>query len=139
MSKKQLRELFLCRMYLEIQLFKDRLLNADKEAIFRAAYQIEIMADLYEILVEESERMPDMFLRKLLSVHEGILESFYQEWLKSEDGAYAELKAYVSRELSDYYENMEIIVGDKKRLRKGGQKGKVLWRNISYGCLGRMR
>jgi len=104
MNKEQLRELFLCRLYLEIQLFKDRLLNADKEAVFGAAYQIEVMARLYKILAEEAERMPDALFRKMLTAGEGILESFYQEWLKSEDSAYAELKAYVSGELSAYYE-----------------------------------
>ena len=99
MDDKHLRETLLERLHVEIQLFKDSMLCRDKEDIYAECYKIELYINIYEILVEETDRMPELLLRKLLYQNFGILDAFYQEWLGRDDSSYAELREYVEDEL----------------------------------------
>ena len=94
-----IRERFLNRIYAELQAFKENLLLKDKDTIFDESYKIETFVTLYEILVEQSERLSDAILLELLNQSTGILEELYQEWLKKEDNSYTELKEYVDSKL----------------------------------------
>ena len=94
-----IRERFLKRIFAELQSFKENLLRKDKETIFGESYKIETFVNLYEILVEQADRLPDVILLELLNQSAGILESLYQEWLKREDNFYQELKEYVDSAL----------------------------------------
>lgn len=95
MDEKELRELLMQRLHMELMLFKDSMLIKKKEDIFTASYKIEIYVNLYEIFVEHSKMLKEDTMRGLLNLKYGIMESFYQEWMGWKDGLYDELSAYV--------------------------------------------
>ena len=99
MGEKELRELFQQRLYMELMLFKDSVLQKEKGDIFRASYKIEIFVNLYEILLVHTENLQSGMIRELLGLNFGILDSLYQEWLDREDNFYEELREYARYEL----------------------------------------
>ena len=92
MGEKGLRELLLQRLHMELLLFKDSMLQKEKEDIFKASYRIEIYVNLYEILMTQTENLQCGMIRGLLELNFGILDHLYQEWLDREDSFYMELK-----------------------------------------------
>ena len=101
MDVKELRGLFVNRLYLELQLFKDSKLRQEKEEIFQASYEIEIYVNLFEILLVQTEKLQEDAVRKLLNSPIGILESIYRGWLEVEDSFYGELVAYACGRLEN--------------------------------------
>ena len=99
MDEKVLRELLRARLHMELQLFKDSMLQKGKEDIFKASYRIEIYVNLYEILLVHTENLQGGMIRELLGLSFGILDHLYQEWLDREEGFYAELREYACYEL----------------------------------------
>ena len=98
MDEKVLRELLRARLHMELQLFKDSMLQKGKEDIFKASYRIEIYVDLYEIVLAHVENLQSGMIRELLGLGFGILDHLYQEWLDREDSFYVELKEYACNE-----------------------------------------
>lgn len=101
MEIKELMELLQKRLYIELQLFKDTLLQQEKEEIYNSSYKIEAFADIYEILLGSLGQLDEGILRGFLHQESGILENFYQGWLTREDCIFDELKAYVGSELGE--------------------------------------
>ena len=99
MKKEQLANLFTKRLHAELMLFQAAMLRKEKEEIYAEAYKIEAYASLYEILIEQAGRMTKKLLDKLVYLQYGILETFYQGWLKWEDSSYVEMKEYVEDEI----------------------------------------
>lgn len=115
MNVKELRDLLLKRLYIELQLFKDSILRQEKEEIFQASYEIEIHVNLYEILTEHAGNLQEDIIRRLLSLNFGILESIYREWLVREDSFYEELRAYTCNELETVSEMGNLGYGKESR------------------------
>lgn len=113
MDEKGLRDLLSKRLYLELQLFKDSMLQKEKEDIFKASYEIEIYVDLYEIFMADIEDLEVNAMRRLLNLKSGIMEHFYQEWLSREDSFFEELRSYACYELRliSEPENPDLIEG----------------------------
>ena len=101
MDVKELRELFRERLHMELQLFKDSMLQKEKEDILKDSYRIEIYVNLYEIFAAYADNLKSGTIRRLLNFSSGILESVYQEWLRQEDGFYYELRDYAYSELEN--------------------------------------
>ena len=120
MDEKELRELFRERLHMELQLFKDSILQKEKEDIFKASYEIEIYVNLYEIFATHTDSLSVGTIRRLLNLNFGILESIYQEWLGEEDSFFDELRAYACSEL----ENISEMMSPKSR--KDDEDGKGL-------------
>lgn len=99
MDLKELKDLLLKRLHIELQLFKDSILRQPKEEIYKSSYKIEVFVNSYEILVEDMEGLDEDTVRGLLYQNFGILDFLYQEWLTREDCIFDELKAYISGEL----------------------------------------
>ena len=99
MGEKELRELLLERLHIELNLFKDSMLQKGKGDIYEASFKIEIFANIYEILMEDVKELGKDGVRSLLYWRYGILESLYQEWLGREDSFYEELRDYVNDEM----------------------------------------
>ena len=99
MDEKGLRELLLQRLHMELLLFKDSMLQKEKEDIFMDSYRIEIYVNLYEILLVHTENLQCGMIRGLLALNSGILDHLYREWLDREDSFYVELKEYACGEL----------------------------------------
>lgn len=119
MEEKELRKLLRARLHMELQLFKDSMLQKGKEDIFKASYRIEIYVDLYEIMLAHVENLQSGMIRALLGLGFDILDHLYQEWLDREDSFYAELKEYACNKL-------EMIPGklnlDERMEDRGGTK-----------------
>ena len=103
-----IRRLFCRKLYNEYLQFKRELLRQSKEEIFGSAYRIDIMISIYEILLEKAESLPERVLWVLL-IQPDILERFYAEWMKKDDGFYEELQQHVEEELPEADE--ELLVG----------------------------
>lgn len=99
---KEIRELFLKRLHVELYLYKETVLKKEKTEIFAESYKIGLFANLYEILAEKAETLLEELLYKLLCQRFSILEFLYRKWLKREDGFYEELEEYVASELELY-------------------------------------
>ena len=99
MDKERLRELLLQRLHIELLLFRDSMLQKEKEDIFMDSYRIEIYVDLYEIFVEQADTLGEDTMRMLLNLNCGILEIAYQKWMGKKDSFYGELHTYVCDEL----------------------------------------
>lgn len=108
MEEKELRELMRARLHMELQLFKDSMLQKGKEDIFKASYRIEIYIDLYEIVLAHVENLQSGMLRELLGLGFGILDHLYQEWMDREDSFYVELKEYACNELETISEKLNL-------------------------------
>lgn len=107
MKEKELRELLQQRLYMELMLFKDSMLQKEKEDIFKASYRIEIYVNLYEILLVHAENLQSGMIRELLGLNFGILDSLYQEWLDREDNFYEELREFACYELEALPEKVD--------------------------------
>ena len=55
MDLKELKDLLLKRLHIELQLFKDSILRQSKEEVYKSSYKIEVFVNSYEILVEDME------------------------------------------------------------------------------------
>mgnify|MGYP006906606175 CR=1 FL=1 len=108
MEEKELRELMRARLHMELQLFKDSMLQKGKEDIFKASYRIEIYIDLYEIVLAHVENLQSGMIRELLGLGFGILDHLYQEWMDREDSFYVELKEYACNELEAIPEKLNL-------------------------------
>lgn len=115
MGEKELRELFQQRLYMELMLFKDFVLQKEKEDIFRDSYKIEIFVNLYEILLVHTENLQSGMIRELLGLNCGILDSLYQEWLDREDNFYEELRDYARYELETLPERADPYVEKEEK------------------------
>lgn len=99
MEEKELKELLLEKLHIELHLFKDSMLQKTKKEIYEASYKIEVFVNVYEILMKEVENLDIGTVRGILHWSYGILESLYEEWPGYRDDSYDELKAYVGSEL----------------------------------------
>ena len=99
MDENELRDLLSKRLYIELQLFKDSMLQKEKEDIFKSSYEIESYVNLYEIFMVHTNNLDADTIRRLLNLKFGIMEHIYQEWLSREDGFFDELKKYTCDEL----------------------------------------
>ena len=99
MEEKELKELLLEKLHIELHLFKDSMLQETKKEIYEASYKIEVFVNVYEILLEDTENLDSGTIRGNLHWKYGILESLYEEWLGRDDNSFDELKAYVGSEL----------------------------------------
>lgn len=90
MKEKNQKELLLTKLTDEYRKFKTDTLFLSKEDIYANAYKIDIIINMYEILVDLADKMKASELEKLLERKE-ILESFYNEWLNVEDDFYEQI------------------------------------------------
>lgn len=119
MDEKELRALLLERLHMELQLFKDSMLQREKEDIFVASYEIEIYVNLYEIFAVHIDSLQGEIIRRLLNLNFGILESAYLEWLTRADGFFEELKNYACSELENILEMGNVDRGKDGKDEKG--------------------
>lgn len=64
--EEELRELFCIKIGLENSRFKKRMLKQSAEVLFERAYQIDTMLNLYELLMEMSQKMEAEVLKLFL-------------------------------------------------------------------------
>lgn len=94
-----IRALFCKKISEELKEFKNSVLKKEKESIYSESYRIEVYVNIYEILMEQAEKLPETVLAVWLKWSTGILAFLYDRWLKIEDSSYEELKKYVEGEM----------------------------------------
>lgn len=99
MGEKEGKRLLAKRLYLELRMYRYAILRKSKKEIYESSYKTELMAAIYEVLLESLEYINENTVCNLLYWNESILEFLYEEWLKKEDSSFEELKAHVGAEL----------------------------------------
>ena len=105
---EELRELFCIKIGLENARFKQKMLKQSAEVLFERAYQIDTMLNLYELLVEMSQKMELEVLKPLL-VFPNLLAFLYDRWLKEEDSHIEELQGSLEKNVSELQEKYQKV------------------------------
>ncbi len=108
--EEELRELFCIKIGLENARFKERMLKQSAEVLFERAYQIDTMINLYELLMEMSQKM-ELEVLKTLLVFPNLLAFLYDRWLKEEDSHMEELQRSLEKnvwELQEQYRKVKM-------------------------------
>lgn len=98
--RKVVEQTFCWKINSELKLFKHRMLSKTKEEIYGSAYQIDCMLNLYEILLELSQKLETEQLKKCICIPE-LLAVLYQEWLKIPDSQNEEMEHTVRSYIQD--------------------------------------
>lgn len=110
MSRRHLEKTFCWKISGELKLFKYRILKLKKEEIYQAAYQIDHMVCIYEVLLDMSRHMPEEALKAAIAFPD-ILPFLYGRWLKYEDSHMEEIQDCLKEELTkqqDTYRKRKI-------------------------------
>ncbi len=86
------------RIYGEYQAYKASILGLSNGEIFTKCYEIDVMTNFYEILLELVGNLSEEAVSTLLK-QRNILTELYQKWLKKADSAYEELENHVRDEI----------------------------------------
>lgn len=88
--------------------FKQKMLKQSAEVLFERAYQIDTMLNLYELLVEMSQKM-ELEVLKTLLVFPNLLAFLYDRWLKEEDSHIEELQGSLEKNVSELQEKYQKV------------------------------
>ena len=106
--EEELRELFCIKIGLENARFKEKMLKQSAEVLFERAYQIDTMINLYELLMEMSQKMePDVL--KILLVFPNLLAFLYDRWLKEKDSHIEELQDALEKNVGELQEKYQKV------------------------------
>lgn len=100
MRIEELQELFCTKISMEMERFKQRMLKQKPQNIYDKCYQIDSMINIYEQLMEMSQKMEEEAL-KLLLVFPNLLAFLYSRWLKTEDSTYEELNIFIWQNIAE--------------------------------------
>lgn len=95
-----MREYFLSRIFGEYQAYKASVLGCTNSEKFGKSFEIDSIVNIYVILTEKADKIPDDTLAVLLE-QRNILGSLYDLWLKKEDSLYKELEEHVTNEIKN--------------------------------------
>ena len=113
MYRKQLEQAFCLKLSGELAIFRYEILKKEKEAIYEAAYQIDSIISIYELLAEMSGRLSAETLEAAVMIPD-ILTFLYREWLKYEDSYTADIRYCLDKELAklrrDYRDREENVI-----------------------------
>mgnify|MGYP003374684161 FL=1 len=105
---EELRELFCLKIGLENARFKQRMLKQSAEVLFERAYQIDTMLNLYELLMEMSQKM-ELEVLKTLLVFPNLLAFLYGRWIKEEDSHMEELQCSIEKNVEELQEKYQKV------------------------------
>lgn len=105
---EELRELFCLKIGLENARFKQRMLKQSAEVLFERAYQIDTMLNLYELLMEMSQKM-ELEVLKTLLVFPNLLAFLYDRWIKEEDSYMEELQCSIEKNVEELQEKYQKV------------------------------
>lgn len=109
---EEIRELFCIKIGLENARFKKRMLKQSAEVLFERAYQIDTMLNLYELLMEMSQKMELEALRTLL-VFPNLLAFLYDRWIKAEDSHIEELQCSLEKNVGELQEKYQKVKAEE--------------------------
>jgi len=89
------------RLYKEYEEFKSSMLKQSKSDIFNKCYEIDVMTNIYDILIDKADNISDEEAGTLLN-RSHILYELYGLWLKRDDYNYSELESFIYEEIEIY-------------------------------------
>ena len=110
--EEELRELFCIKIGLENSRFKKRMLKQSAEVLFERAYQIDTMLNLYELLMEMSQKI-ELEVLKTLLVFPNLLAFLYDRWLKEEDSHIEELQDALEKNVDELQEKYQKVKAEE--------------------------
>lgn len=79
-TREEWERIFCWKIHAELKGFRYRILQQEKEEIYAAAYQIDSMIRIFELLVERSQYMDTEILKMSISIP-NVLAFLYDRWL----------------------------------------------------------
>lgn len=98
LEHKELEEIFRFKISAELSAFRYGILQKEKEEIYHAAYQIDSMIHLYELLIEMCRTMKEELLIIAITIPE-LLHFLYGRWLEYGDSYAEDLQGCIDQEL----------------------------------------
>lgn len=98
LEHEELEKIFCLKISAELSAFQYEILQRGKEEIYHAAYQIDSMINLYELLIEMCRTMKEEILVIAITVPE-LLRFLYSRWLEYEDSHVEEIQGCIDKEL----------------------------------------
>ena len=114
MERKRIEQTFCWKISGELKVFQYRMMQQTKEEIYARAYEIDCMVRIYEILLEQSQKLETEQLEKAVRVS-SLLAFLYSEWLKIPDMQNEELE----RTLCSLLEEWKKKGGEKQNEKTG--------------------
>lgn len=108
MEEEELRELFCAKISLEIKRFKQDIVRNDSEKVYANAYQIDCMINIYELLLEMSQKIGEKTL-KILLVFPSLLAFLYDRWMKTEDSQTKEMWSCLVSSIKEMDQKYRVI------------------------------
>lgn len=108
MEEEELRELFCAKIGLELNRFKQDIVQNDSEKVYANAYRIDCMINIYELLLDMSQKIGEKTL-KILLVFPSLLAFLYERWLKTDDSRTEELKTCLVNCISEMNQKYRVI------------------------------
>lgn len=102
-----MKEAFWNKLTAEYKNYQVSVLSLTNAEIYGKCYEIDCLANFYEILMEKAEFMSEETLSVLLA-QENILWSCYDNWLAKDDSNYREMEAHVAEEI-------EVVVAESNK------------------------
>lgn len=99
LEHEELEKIFCLKVSAELSAFQYDILQKEKEEIYHAAYQIDSMINLYELLIEMCRTMKEEILVIAITVPE-LLRFLYDQWLGYEDSHVEEVQGCINKELA---------------------------------------
>ncbi len=119
MEGYSVREHFMDRIYGEYQEYKASVLSCPNAEIFGRCYEIDVMVNFYEILVDIVDSLAERTITALLQ-RKNILTELYNAWLKKDDCNYREMESHVKDEAENMTEKFTIIQKGESHGKKCG-------------------
>ena len=94
---QEIRSLFCFKISMELKWFKLAVVSKKPDEIYKMAYQIDTMINIYELLVEMSNEMDLETLQSLVPVSQ-LMAFMYEQWLKKEDSRMEEMQDFLATE-----------------------------------------
>ena len=98
MCRKQLDKIFCWTASGELKIFKYRILRMGREEIYHAAYEIDSMICIYELLLEMSRKVPDGTLKAGIGFP-GLLSFLYDRWMQYPGDSTEDIRGCLEEEL----------------------------------------
>lgn len=100
MRNETLRGLVCLKLHQELSSFRDDEMCRDKDAIYGDCFQIHMYIIIYEIMVEELERLPKSKLKALLDQPTSIIRGIYEQWLEKNGDGYNQIQEFIMKEVA---------------------------------------
>ncbi len=94
----KLKSLFCLKINVELDEFREKLINNDPQEVFDNAYLIDCMITLKEVLLEKVSVLKPKEIKIMIRMP-NLLQMFYDEWLEYEDSRMSDWDDFVNQSI----------------------------------------